>query len=117
MKENLSNLTSGNKAETGSIFPHQQYVAPIRTPPIARKKRNLPGNPDPDAEVTATGIGIFGCTEAQAENKQRGEKEGCETEGCSVTPHSDLRQPAEPNSATRYEFRTIHNPDLESYPG
>ncbi|KAL6953073.1 hypothetical protein U1Q18_049972 [Sarracenia purpurea var. burkii] len=63
MEENISNLTSasgdqasvssGNKAETGSTFPHQQYFAPIQTPPIAKKKRNLPGNPDPDAEVIA----------------------------------------------------------------
>ncbi|KAL6982877.1 Protein indeterminate-domain 7 [Sarracenia purpurea var. burkii] len=63
MDENTSNLTSAsgdqasvsssNKAETGPIFTHQQYFAPIRTPPIARKKRSLPENPDPDAEVIA----------------------------------------------------------------
>ncbi|KAL6985328.1 hypothetical protein U1Q18_018704 [Sarracenia purpurea var. burkii] len=61
MEENASNLTSAfgdrvsasssNKAETGPIFPHRQYFAQICTPPIARKKRNVPGNPDLGAEV------------------------------------------------------------------
>ncbi|KAE9467927.1 hypothetical protein C3L33_00162, partial [Rhododendron williamsianum] len=60
VEENMSNLTSasgeasvssGNiRAESGSIFPHQ-YFAPNQTQQAVKKKRNLPGNPDPDAEV------------------------------------------------------------------
>ncbi|XP_058068782.1 protein indeterminate-domain 7-like [Magnolia sinica] len=59
VEENMSNLTSasgeasvssGNRAENGSIYP-QSFPSP--TPPPPKKKRNLPGNPDPDAEVIA----------------------------------------------------------------
>ncbi|XP_057514179.1 protein indeterminate-domain 7-like [Actinidia eriantha] len=63
LEENMSNLTSAsgeasisstNKAE--NIFPHQQqYFAPTTQtqPVVVKKKRNLPGNPDPEAEVIA----------------------------------------------------------------
>ncbi|TKY64362.1 indeterminate-domain 11 [Spatholobus suberectus] len=62
VEENMSNLTSasgeasassGNRTEIGTSYP-QQYLAPppTQTQP-AKKKRNLPGNPDPDAEVIA----------------------------------------------------------------
>ncbi|XP_068648063.1 protein indeterminate-domain 7-like [Aristolochia californica] len=59
MEENMSNLTSasgeasvssGNRAENGNSY-QQSYASP--NPPPAKKKRNLPGNPDPDAEVVA----------------------------------------------------------------
>uniref|UniRef100_A0A2P2M5L3 Uncharacterized protein MANES_04G140300 n=1 Tax=Rhizophora mucronata TaxID=61149 RepID=A0A2P2M5L3_RHIMU len=63
-EENMSNLTSasgeasgssGNKNETGSTnYPQQYFAAPAQaqTQPV-KKKRNLAGNPDPDAEVIA----------------------------------------------------------------
>ncbi|BAT98390.1 hypothetical protein LR48_Vigan1082s001900 [Vigna angularis] len=62
VEENMSNLTSasgeasassGNRTEIGTSYP-QQYLAPppSQTQP-PKKKRNLPGNPDPDAEVIA----------------------------------------------------------------
>ncbi|KAJ9179336.1 hypothetical protein P3X46_011139 [Hevea brasiliensis] len=62
-EESMSNLTSasgeasvssGNRNETCTNYPPQQYVAPP-APQIqpVKKKRNLPGNPDPDAEVIA----------------------------------------------------------------
>ncbi|XP_010262086.1 PREDICTED: protein indeterminate-domain 7 isoform X2 [Nelumbo nucifera] len=60
-QENMSNLTSasgeasvssGNKAETGAMYPQQSFASPNQTP-VVKKKRNLPGNPDPDAEVIA----------------------------------------------------------------
>ncbi|EXC09155.1 hypothetical protein L484_005111 [Morus notabilis] len=64
--ENMSNLTSasgeasvssGNKNEIGNNnnnYP-QQYFSPVQaqTQQPPKKKRNLPGNPDPDAEVIA----------------------------------------------------------------
>ncbi|XP_027126922.2 protein indeterminate-domain 7-like [Coffea arabica] len=71
MEENMSNLTSAsNEASVssvnrndngsgGSIYPPQQYFAPPNQTQVAqpqqavKKKRNLPGNPDPDAEVLA----------------------------------------------------------------
>lgn len=71
LEENMSNLTSAsNEASVssvnrndngsgGSIYPPQQYCAPpnqtqVTQPQQAvKKKRNLPGNPDPDAEVIA----------------------------------------------------------------
>uniref|UniRef100_A0A5B7BBE8 Putative beta-galactosidase 17 n=1 Tax=Davidia involucrata TaxID=16924 RepID=A0A5B7BBE8_DAVIN len=64
VEENMSNLTcasgeasvsSGNRAETaGSIYPQQYFAPQIQTQPaVVKKKRNLPGNPDPDAEVIA----------------------------------------------------------------
>ncbi|GAV90567.1 zf-C2H2_jaz domain-containing protein [Cephalotus follicularis] len=61
VEENMSNLTSasneasvssGNRTETGTNYP-QQYFAPQAESQPAKKKRNLPGNPDPDAEVIA----------------------------------------------------------------
>ncbi|XP_020227630.1 protein indeterminate-domain 7 [Cajanus cajan] len=63
VEENMSNLTSasgeasassGNRTELGTSTYPQQYLAPppTQTQP-AKKKRNLPGNPDPDAEVIA----------------------------------------------------------------
>ncbi|KAJ4848083.1 hypothetical protein Tsubulata_026723 [Turnera subulata] len=66
-EENMSNLTSasgeaasvssGNRNETGTNYS-QQYFAPqlqgqAPSQPASKKKRNLPGNPDPDAEVIA----------------------------------------------------------------
>ncbi|KAJ8774136.1 hypothetical protein K2173_009567 [Erythroxylum novogranatense] len=63
-EENMSNLTSasgeasvssGNRNETGTNYPEQYQLAPptesLAQP--AKKKRNLPGNPDPEAEVIA----------------------------------------------------------------
>ncbi|TVU21391.1 hypothetical protein EJB05_31030 [Eragrostis curvula] len=44
-EENMSNLTSAS-GDQASVSSH-----PL--PPPAKKKRNLPGNPDPDAEVIA----------------------------------------------------------------
>ncbi|XP_015890705.2 protein indeterminate-domain 7 isoform X2 [Ziziphus jujuba] len=65
MDENMSNLTSasgeaasvssGNRTEIGTNYPSQYFAPPPQTqiqPPL-KKKRNLPGNPDPDAEVIA----------------------------------------------------------------
>ncbi|XVE51939.1 hypothetical protein DITRI_Ditri02bG0080600 [Diplodiscus trichospermus] len=61
LEENMSNLTSasgeasvssGNRTEAGSNFPQQFFTAPSQSQPV-KKKRNLPGNPDPDAEVIA----------------------------------------------------------------
>ncbi|KAK4372931.1 hypothetical protein RND71_008315 [Anisodus tanguticus] len=61
--DSMSNLTSAsNEASISSssnrsaLYPHQFLVAPanIQTQPAAnKKKRNLPGNPDPEAEVIA----------------------------------------------------------------
>ncbi|RWR78090.1 protein indeterminate-domain-containing protein [Cinnamomum micranthum f. kanehirae] len=59
VEENMSNLTSasgeasvspGNRAENENIY--QQSSAATNPPPV-KKKRNLPGNPDPHAEVIA----------------------------------------------------------------
>lgn len=47
-----ASVSSGNRTETGSNYP-QQYFAPPNQSQPAKKKRNLPGNPDPDAEVIA----------------------------------------------------------------
>ncbi|XP_043721939.1 protein indeterminate-domain 11 isoform X2 [Telopea speciosissima] len=61
VEENMSNLTSasgeasvssGNRTETGSMYPHQSFPSANQTP-VVKKKRNLPGKPDPDAEVIA----------------------------------------------------------------
>ncbi|XP_010242235.1 PREDICTED: protein indeterminate-domain 11-like isoform X2 [Nelumbo nucifera] len=61
VEENMSNLTSasgeasvssGNRAETGTLYPQQSFASPNQTQ-VVKKKRNLPGNPDPDAEVIA----------------------------------------------------------------
>ncbi|XWS20142.1 hypothetical protein CRYUN_Cryun31cG0075200 [Craigia yunnanensis] len=63
LEENMSNLTSasgeasvssGNRTEAGTNYPQQHVsTAPPQTQPVNKKKRNLPGNPDPDAEVIA----------------------------------------------------------------
>ncbi|RWR73644.1 protein indeterminate-domain-containing protein [Cinnamomum micranthum f. kanehirae] len=50
---NMSNLTSASgeaSASSGSIY-QQSFATP--NPTTMKKKRNLPGNPDPDAEVIA----------------------------------------------------------------
>lgn len=63
MEENMSNLTSasgeasvssGNRTEIGTNYSQQFFAPPPTqsTQPL-KKKRNLPGNPDPDAEVIA----------------------------------------------------------------
>ncbi|KAM2061259.1 protein indeterminate-domain 7 isoform X1 [Malus sylvestris] len=61
--ENMSNLTSasgeaasvssGNRNEIGTNFSQQFFTTPPQAQPALKKKRNLPGNPDPDAEVIA----------------------------------------------------------------
>ncbi|KAF5466436.1 hypothetical protein F2P56_016362 [Juglans regia] len=63
LEENMSNLTSasgdasvssGNRTELGNNYSQQHFASPPpQTQPAAKKKRNLPGNPDPDAEVIA----------------------------------------------------------------
>ncbi|XP_061370312.1 protein indeterminate-domain 7-like [Gastrolobium bilobum] len=63
VEENMSNLTcasgeasvssGNNRTEIGTSYPQQYNLAPpepTQTQPVKRK-RNLPGNPDPDAEV------------------------------------------------------------------
>ncbi|KAK4267302.1 hypothetical protein QN277_024100 [Acacia crassicarpa] len=63
VEENMPNLTSasgeasvssGNRNEIGTNYPPQQqyFASPSSTQP-QKKRRNLPGNPDPDAEVIA----------------------------------------------------------------
>ncbi|KAE7999100.1 hypothetical protein FH972_003577 [Carpinus fangiana] len=63
LEENMSNLTSasgeasvssGNRTEIGTNYSQQYFASPPTqsTQPV-KKKRNLPGNPDPDAEVIA----------------------------------------------------------------
>ncbi|KAJ4953659.1 hypothetical protein NE237_030491 [Protea cynaroides] len=61
VEENISNLTSasgeasvssGNRTETGTLYPQQSFPSANQTP-VVKKKRNLPGKPDPDAEVIA----------------------------------------------------------------
>ncbi|XP_039052999.1 protein indeterminate-domain 7-like isoform X2 [Hibiscus syriacus] len=66
-EENMSNLTSasasgeacvssGNRIQAGSNYP-QRYLITTQQPQTqaqpVKRKRNLPGNPDPDAEVIA----------------------------------------------------------------
>ncbi|GAB4854454.1 Protein indeterminate-domain 11 [Ancistrocladus abbreviatus] len=70
VEENMSNLTtsvsgeasvsSTSRNEAAQLYPppqqHQQYFSspnPPPPPPPQKKKRNLPGNPDPGAEVIA----------------------------------------------------------------
>ncbi|XP_060208502.1 protein indeterminate-domain 7-like [Lycium barbarum] len=61
--DSMSNLTpasneasissSNNRTEIGgALYPQQSLVAPTQ-PAANKKKRNLPGNPDPEAEVIA----------------------------------------------------------------
>lgn len=63
VEDSLSNLTSAisnetsitsssNVNEMGGKIPHLQQYNPSQQPP-PKKRRNLPGNPDPDAEVVA----------------------------------------------------------------
>ncbi|KAJ9183589.1 hypothetical protein P3X46_007421 [Hevea brasiliensis] len=62
MDENLSNLTSasgeisassGSRIETaGTMYLQQSFPSTNQAPP-PKKRRSLPGNPDPDAEVIA----------------------------------------------------------------
>ncbi|KAG2371173.1 hypothetical protein LR48_Vigan05g200200 [Vigna angularis] len=59
----MSNLTSasgeasassGNRTEIGSDYSQQYFASPpTQTQAPTKKKRNLPGNPDPEAEVVA----------------------------------------------------------------
>ncbi|KAH1145143.1 hypothetical protein GYH30_041120 [Glycine max] len=60
----MSNLTSasgeasassGNRTEIGTDYSQQYFAPPLSQaqPPPLKKKRNLPGNPDPEAEVVA----------------------------------------------------------------
>ncbi|KAL6344499.1 hypothetical protein AAG906_002404 [Vitis piasezkii] len=60
--ENMSNLTSasgeasassGTRNETSNMYPQQSFVSANQAPAAAKKKRSLPGNPDPNAEVVA----------------------------------------------------------------
>ncbi|KAH7657514.1 beta-beta-alpha zinc fingers domain-containing protein [Dioscorea alata] len=52
VEENMSNLTSASgEASNSSNQQQSSFVSPNPNP--AKKKRNLPGNPDPDAEVIA----------------------------------------------------------------
>ncbi|XWS12072.1 hypothetical protein CRYUN_Cryun37aG0059100 [Craigia yunnanensis] len=62
LEENMSSLTSasgeasvssGNRTEAGTNYPQQYFTTPPPQTQPVRKKRNLPGNPDPDAEVIA----------------------------------------------------------------
>ncbi|XAR69243.1 hypothetical protein NMG60_11000756 [Bertholletia excelsa] len=47
-------LTSSSRNEVGTAaYPQQHSLVSPNQPPPAKKKRNLPGNPDPDAEVVA----------------------------------------------------------------
>ncbi|KAF5190858.1 indeterminate-domain [Thalictrum thalictroides] len=59
----MSNLTctsdepiasSGSRPDVGTMYPQQSFASPHQTQTSAvKRKRNLPGNPDPDAEVIA----------------------------------------------------------------
>ncbi|KAJ7963183.1 Protein indeterminate-domain like [Quillaja saponaria] len=60
VEENMSNLTSasgeasvssGNRTEIGTNYPQQYFAPPPTQTQAVKRKRNLPGNPDPDAEV------------------------------------------------------------------
>ncbi|OIW03142.1 hypothetical protein TanjilG_11779 [Lupinus angustifolius] len=59
--ENMSNLTSasseisassGARSNTGSLYPQYSSTS-THQEPVLKKKRNLPGHPDPEAEVIA----------------------------------------------------------------
>ncbi|KAF6157153.1 hypothetical protein GIB67_041614 [Kingdonia uniflora] len=57
-QENMFNLTSTTSSheanEGGTMFPQLSFASPLQShSPAMKKKRNLPGNPDPDAEVIA----------------------------------------------------------------
>ncbi|CAK9324698.1 unnamed protein product [Citrullus colocynthis] len=59
MEENLSNLTSASGEASACSGNHSDQIPTnysgqyLSTPPPPKKKRNLPGTPDPDAEVIA----------------------------------------------------------------
>ncbi|XP_059641674.1 protein indeterminate-domain 7-like [Cornus florida] len=55
LEENMSNLTSASGDHQASVSSGQHYFSPPpnQTQPALKKKRNLPGNPDPEAEVIA----------------------------------------------------------------
>ncbi|KAK8514231.1 hypothetical protein V6N12_008944 [Hibiscus sabdariffa] len=44
---------SGNRTEVGTHYPQQFFATPPPQPQPVKKKRSLPGNPDPDAQVIA----------------------------------------------------------------
>ncbi|KAL4280904.1 hypothetical protein GQ457_03G041080 [Hibiscus cannabinus] len=48
-----ASVSSGNRIEAGSDYPQQYFSAQQPQAQPVKKKRNLPGNPDPDAEVIA----------------------------------------------------------------
>ncbi|GMH10774.1 hypothetical protein Nepgr_012615 [Nepenthes gracilis] len=51
-----ASVSSANRNEIGSLYPQQQQQHQLQSfnqPPPPKKKRNLPGNPDSDAEVIA----------------------------------------------------------------
>ncbi|XP_027080967.1 protein indeterminate-domain 7 [Coffea arabica] len=57
---NDASISSGNRLEIGAVYPQQQQQPPLASSPTnqsaqpaSKKKRNLPGNPDPEAEVIA----------------------------------------------------------------
>nr|XP_027085366.1 protein indeterminate-domain 7-like isoform X1 [Coffea arabica] len=57
---NDASISSGNRLEIGAVYPQQQQLPPLASSPTnqsaqpaSKKKRNLPGNPDPEAEVIA----------------------------------------------------------------
>ncbi|XP_072999655.1 protein indeterminate-domain 7-like [Typha latifolia] len=53
VEENMSNLTSASGEASVSSNQQSSFVSPNPNPNPVKKKRNLPGNPDPDAEVIA----------------------------------------------------------------
>nr|QEG03065.1 indeterminate-domain 11-like protein isoform X1 [Cymbidium ensifolium] len=55
LEENMSNLTSASGEASVSSNQHSSFASPNQNPnpPSSKKKRNLPGNPDPEAEVIA----------------------------------------------------------------
>ncbi|KAK8702113.1 hypothetical protein V6N13_020482 [Hibiscus sabdariffa] len=48
-----ASVSSGTRAQPAGLNPNVSTVAPQQLPQKAKKKRGLPGNPDPDAEVIA----------------------------------------------------------------
>ncbi|XP_039051207.1 protein indeterminate-domain 7-like [Hibiscus syriacus] len=59
MDKSMSNLTSTSgefSASSGTatvLYPQHSFASTNQAPTAVKKKRNLPGNPDPDAEVIA----------------------------------------------------------------
>ncbi|XP_059638477.1 protein indeterminate-domain 7-like [Cornus florida] len=71
LDDNMSNLTSAsndaslsssNRNEIGSMYPQQSLASPNQPPLPPKKKRCLPGNPDPDADVIALSPGTLMAT-------------------------------------------------------